>query len=40
MPITPNIVNPQEMEIVGGPAGANRLYIFSGMAQFSLCMTT
>lgn len=37
MPITPNIVNPQDMEIiVSGPDGANRLFIFSGMAQFGL----
>jgi len=37
MPISPNIVNPQDMEIVvSGPDGANRLYIFSGMAQFYL----
>ena len=37
MPITPTIVNPQDMEIVvSGPDGANRLYIFSGMAQFYL----
>jgi hypothetical protein len=37
MPITPNIVNPQDMEVVvSGPGGANRLFIYSGMAQFYL----
>lgn len=37
MPITPTIVNPQDMEIeVSGPDGANRLFVFSGMAQFYL----
>ena len=36
MTISANIVNPQTMEIVvSGPDGANRLFIFSGTAQFS-----
>ena len=37
MPITPNFVNPQDMEVVvAGPGDANRLYLYSGMAQFYL----
>lgn len=37
--ITPNrLTNMQEMEvIVNGPDGANRLFIYSGMAEVELC---
>jgi hypothetical protein len=37
--ITPNrLTNMQEMEVnVGGPDGANRLFIYSGMAEVELC---
>ena len=37
--ITPNrLTNMQEMEVnVDGPDGANRLFIYSGMAEVELC---